>query len=127
MITLIERLASSRYWYPVLAGIGAFLLFGFVLTVKSCGRVDHTAERQVEQTTKSGQAITAAASDAIQIIGDRIVNDKTVDNAINDATKEINNAKNIDDVRRAVIDGVCQQKAHRFDPACRVRSIDTGH
>ncbi len=120
MIEFITRLGASRYWYPALGGVLALLLFGLIMTVKACG-VDRTAERQAEQTTKSGQAITAAASDAIQIIGDRAASDKTIDAAVNDATKGIHDAKSVDDIRRAVIDGVCGQAAHRNDPACRMR------
>lgn len=101
---------------------GAILavLLAVILPLTMCHH-DNTAEKQAEQTNRSGEAIAAAASGAIETIGNRTVTEQNVDNAVNVATENINNAQDATAVRNAVIAGVCGQSSHRHDPACRVR------
>lgn len=121
---MIETFVASRFFRPTIAA-GLVIFIGvLILITAKCGRIDHTAERQAEQTTRSGEAITAAATDAIQIIGDRAASDRTVDDAVTTAMKGIDDAKSVDDIRRAVVSSLCQQAAHSGDPACRVRQAD---
>lgn len=102
---------------------GAVLFVGvlvLVLSLTHCGDNREAAE-QAKQTNRSGEAITAAASDAIETIGDRVATEKNIDDAVTDAQKDIADVQDPNVIRNIVIDGVCKQNSHRHDPACRVR------
>lgn len=114
------RLLESRYWYPVVGGALVLVLFAVILTVGSCGR-DKTAERQAEQTAASGQAANAAGANAVNVAASVAVDEIAADAATRQTMETINESRDPDAVRNAVLDRLCQQPAHRLDPACSVR------
>lgn len=96
----------------VLACIALMLLASWLL-----GK-DDAAEHQAEQTTASGNAIADAAQDAIATIGTQAADEQAINDAVDEATANIAKAPDTEAVRSAVIAGVCQQRAHKDDPAC---------
>lgn len=115
---MIMKWLDANRWIA----LGAFvaLLFGVTLLLTQCGGNDDAA-KQAQQTSKSGAAINAAASDAVNTITNRNATEDTIDQGLAAATEAIHNAKDTDTVRNAVLDSVCKQASHRNDPACRVR------
>jgi type IV secretory pathway VirB6-like protein len=120
MIAWLIPIVGERFAKPVFFGLIAVILLGGVFALGRCGG-DDTAQRQAEQGNRSGEAIAGAARQAIATIGDRTASDKTVDQAVDQATKDIDDAQDVDVIRGVVIDSVCQSASHRNDPACRVR------
>lgn len=101
--------------------IGALVLVLIVcaiLMLSHCGGSDTDIAKQAEQTTKSGEAIQAAASDAIDTIGDRVATEHNIDQAVTDAQRQIDTATDPETVRSIVVASVCKQASHRNDPAC---------
>jgi hypothetical protein len=88
-------------------------------TVAKCTGGKDTS--QIEQTSRSGEAISDAAASAIGTIGNRTATDATIDAAVANAAKEIDNAQSVDALRNSVIASVCAKSSHRNDPACKVR------
>lgn len=121
ILSVFARFVGPRFALPVAIAVAAILLLGGTFAVGRCTRGNPQAERQAEQTNASAGAVADAAADAIDIIGQRQVNDQIVDESIKEATKGIDNAKTVDAVRNAVLDSVCEQSAHRDDPACKLR------
>lgn len=113
--TFGERAARLIVAVLVALVIGAFVLF---LARRSH---DDTPAVQAQQTTRSADAVSNAARDAIETIGNRTATDAVVDQATMDTVENINNAIDPFSVRDAVIAGVCRNPAHRNDPACAVR------
>lgn len=111
----------EKYMRPIIAGVLILALGLLVLTVAKCGTVDHTAERQAEQTEKSGAAIAGAASAAIETIGDRNATERDIDNVVQQASEAIGMADNPGAVHDAVVAGLCGQASHSDDPACKLR------
>lgn len=111
---------DPRVWYSVIAGACALVLLGLILSVGKCGR-DRTAERQAEQTTRSGQAASQAGSAAVQIVATTAAGEAATDRDTAQTVGVIHEAPDADAVRRAVLDRLCKQDAHRLDAACRVR------
>jgi len=120
MIGLIATLVGEKLARPVFFGLLAILAL-IVLSIGYCSlhRSDDSAAKQAEQTSRSGEAISNAAGIAIETIGNRTATDDTIDAATENATKSIDNAQSVDDVRAAVLAGVCGQPSHRDDPACK--------
>lgn len=110
---------ASRAFKPVLI-VGAVLLMGVLLFALGyfSRKDDHGQAEQAKQTTRSGEAISTAAQDAISIIGERVATDHNIDQATQQAVSEIGVATSADQVRDAVLQAVCQQKVHSHDPAC---------
>lgn len=121
MIGWLIPLVGERAAKPVFIGLVVLLIFGVGFGLAKCSGRDDTAQRQAEQTSASGDAIANAAQDAVQTITNRTVTDRDVDQATDEAMKDIGNAVDPDSVRDAVLDGVCGQASHRNDPACKVR------
>lgn len=120
IITWLAGKVGANFAKPVFFAGCAILIAIIAFTLAKCSE-DHTAERQAEQTTKSGEAFANSATTAIEIIGNRTVTDATVDQAVADTQRNINDAENPDLLRGAVIDRVCRSPSHRSDPACAVR------
>ena len=116
--TIVGEKAARPVGFALIAVVVLLALWG-----ASCAfhRPDTTAQQQAEQTTRSGDAIANAAQNAVATISNRTVTDAVVDQATVNAQKEIDNAENDDDIRAAVIAGVCGQTSHHNDPACAVR------
>lgn len=121
MIAWLAARVGQKAAKPVFFALMVVILLGGGFTVAKCTGGNRQAEKQAEQTNRSGEAISAAASDAIDTITGRTVTDQTVDQAVDQATKEIGNAQDTDSVRSIVVASVCSQQSHRNDPACRVR------
>lgn len=94
-----------------------FAVFGLA----QCGKNDRAVQRQAEQTAASAEAISDAAAVAINTIGNRAVTEKDINHATTIAVLEIGDAVDPDDVRAAVIRGVCRTAQHSTDPACTLR------
>jgi hypothetical protein len=120
MIGFLTRMFSPKLAVPVLAGLVIVVMVVAGLAIRSCTR-DNTAQRQAEQTTASGDAYANAAENAIDTIGNRVVTERDIDNAINNVQQEILNAQDPAAIRSAVLDSVCRSPSHRNDPACAVR------
>lgn len=116
----IFRLANSRFHLVIIAALILAVLLTIIIGVGSCGR-DRTAEKQAEQTVASGQAASAAGANAVNVTNDVAASEAALDTSARATGEQIRNAKDADAIRRAVIDSLCKQDAHRFDPACRVR------
>lgn len=114
------RLLESRYWYPVVGGALALVLLAVILSVGSCGR-DKTAERQAEQTAASGQAANIAGANAVNVAASVAADEIAADARTRQTMETINESRDPDAVRNAVLDRVCKQDSHRLDPACRLR------
>lgn len=122
MIALLATIVGEKLARPVFFGLLALLALA-ILSIGYCAlhHRDNTAQKQAEQTSRSGEATSNAAAAAIATIGNRTATDADIDAATANATKGIDNAQNLDDVRGAVLVGVCGQASHRNDPACRVQ------
>jgi hypothetical protein len=117
LVSRFGATAAKRIFFAIIVLFVLIVLIGLA----KCGGVDRTAERQAEQTTRSGDASANAASAAIDTIENRHDADTTGDAAVAATQGTIDNAQNPDDVRSAVLDGVCAKASHRNDPACPVR------
>ena len=104
----------------IIAILAACALLALIFAVVSC-RHDNGAGKQAEQTTRSGDAMSNAAANAIDTLQNRTATDDSINAATDNAMKEIGNAQSPDDVRSAVLAGVCASASHRSDPACRVQ------
>lgn len=102
-------------------GLGIALLLAAVFLLGKCDNDDDQIKAQVEQTNRSGEAISAAAEMAIDKLEDRTVTDSAVNAAVDQVKQEIGNAQSADAIRDAVVGGLCGQAEHRSDPACVVR------
>lgn len=108
---------ATRLGKPAIVALLALALLALVFLLGRCtGRDDDTA--QVEQTNRSGDAISHAAQDAIATIGDRTATEDAIDKAAEQVATQIGQAQSADEIRDAVLMGVCQQNSHRNDPAC---------
>lgn len=109
----------KRFW-PVAAIV---VLVGVLLIVTQCGH-DDTAEQQVQQTNRSGEAAANAAEMAIDTLETRMITEHELDMAVQQAAEEIGDAQSVDAIRDIVLDSVCGQPSHRADPACRVQPVN---
>lgn len=105
----------ERNIVPVLTILACLLLFSALGLLARC---DRTAQEQARQTNRSGDAINAAASQAVKSIGDRATTERTIDDATREATDIISEASNPVAIREGVLNAVCSQQSHRNDPAC---------
>ncbi len=119
MFAWLIPLVGEKAAKPVFFALMAVILLGGGFIVAKCTGGNRQAEKQAEQTNRSGEAISAAASDAIGTITGRTVTDKTVDDAVDQAAKDIGNAEDADTIRNIVIASVCADPSHRNDPACK--------
>jgi hypothetical protein len=116
---LIRLVGEKAAPYVFFGAIGVALLVA-LFALSRCGH-DTTAQQQAGQTTRSGDAISNAASSAIETIGNRTATDATIDAVTINAQEEIANAQDAGAIRDAVVAGVCGSPSHRHDPACAVR------
>lgn len=102
--------------YIAIGALVAILAILFIIWVRK-----PEPDEQMKQDVKSAEAISNAAQGAIATIGNRTATDAVIDEATDRALRNINDAQDILDMRRAVLDGVCGQASHRDDPACDMR------
>ena len=113
--------AKAAGWIVLIAVIilawGALVVFGAFNDWRNRSAV--TA--QAEQTVASGEAINAAASEAVAVVVKRSDTENAIDAATAAAVEDIGNAETSDDVRAAVVAHMCMHnQASRNDPACAV-------
>lgn len=117
----IVRLVGERFAPPITIALAALILLGGTFALGRCTGGNTQAEKQAEQTVASGDAVSKAAAAAIGTIGNRNATDQDVDQAVAQIQGKIGNAQSVDDIRGTVIAGLCGQKSHRDDPACKVQ------
>ena len=98
-----------------LAGVILLIIFG----PGACS--NRQAVEQARQTTRSGEAISNAAAEAIADIGNTTANESVIDEAVANTQEGIANAQDPAAVRAAVVQRLCADPRHRLDPACRMR------
>ena len=116
---LIARIGAkwaTRLMWSV--GIAAFL--GAVFLLGRCTAGDDDPTPQIQQSNRSAEAMGKAAESAVNAVTDLVITEQSVDAAVRDATQEIDNAKDVDAVRDAVLDSLCGRATHRDDPACKL-------
>lgn len=119
MIALFTKWFGDRLALPILIGLViALIIFG--LAAARCVH-EWQGGQEAKQTTKSANAITNAAVDAIGTIENRSRADQAIDAATDQTRKDISNASDPSDVRRAVVNGLCSRPEYKRDPACTVR------
>lgn len=128
MMQLLERLgipaSMARY---VIIGVIMLLLVVILLSAFQCQgwRGRKAVEAQADQTNASGEAIGKAGSNAVNVATDRAANDAKIDADVASSQRDISDAETSDDVRDAVLRGIClRDPSHRDDPACAVFFAD---
>jgi|SRR5882757_8819174 len=121
IITWLTGKVGATFAKPMLFTVIAVLIAIIVFTLAKCTGGDNTAQQQATQTTRSGDAMANSASSAIGTVENRHDADATGDAAVAATQGNIDNAQNPDDLRGAVLNGVCRKTSHRNDPACKVR------
>lgn len=100
--------------------IAGVLLLGVIIAVifalGRCSGGDESA--QVQQTTRSTNAVASAAADAVSTLEERTSDEKSIDEAVTQATQEIRNAQTVEKVHSAVTQALCGKPAYANDPAC---------
>ena len=109
--------------WQLYAGV-ALLIAGFVIGVTQCAPEPQDPKHQIEAGTKAADAVGDAAKEVIEALDNQRVTEVAIDSAIGTIEKEIDNAKDADAVRAAVISGLCGTQAHRDDPACAMQQVD---
>jgi hypothetical protein len=99
--------------------IGVLVLAVLIAILFSCSGDDRSA--QVQQTTRSTEAVASAAADAVSTLEDRTTAEQSIDQAVATATQEIQDAQSAQQVHSAVTSALCSKPAYSNDPACRVR------
>lgn len=123
-IPFLAPLLATKFGKPLIFG-GMFLfVIGAVFLLGRCTGGDDDVAAQVEQTNRSGEAISNAAEMAIDKIGDRAVTEASIDAAVNETVKEIDRAESADAIHDAVVRRLCVHAEHRNDPACQLRQAD---
>lgn len=121
MLTFLAPLVGEKLAKPAFFALMAIVLGGGAYALGRCKDDNADVVAQVEQTNRSGEAISNAAEMAIDKLENRTVTDQEIDRAVASTVQEIDRAETADDVRAAVLRGLCGQPEHRADPACRVR------
>lgn len=121
IIDFFARFVGQRFALPAFLVSAVIALSLLATLIIRLWPVDHTAERQAEQTTRSGQAVANAGAAAVAVVSTTAASEKAIDSAVNQTAKEIRNAQSPAAVRSAVVASLCKQDSHRLDPACRVR------
>lgn len=118
MIIWLGRIVGPKFALPVLIVAGVLFALVFFAVVQSCTSDDTD---QVEQTTRSSEAIANAAENAVATVINANERDASIDEIVSQAEKEIDNAPNAAVARAATIRAVCLLAEYRNDPACAVR------
>ena len=117
---LVNFGVNPRWIRPLLFGAAFVLVVLFLIGAQHC--VSERAERaQIKQTTKSSQAIAAAAKDAVNTVAKRSDVENELDAATAIAQRNIGNAQDPNAIRRGVLDALCVRDDRRNDPACKLR------
>lgn len=118
LITWVAGFVGEKFAKPLVWAGLILLLVGSIFLLGRCTAGDDTDEAQIEQTTRSSDAIATAAEDAIETLEGRTATEDAIDQVVAETVTNIEAAPDAEAVRRAVLAGVCQQAAHRNDPAC---------
>lgn len=94
------------------------LIIGTIFALGRCSQGNDSA--QVQQTTRSTNAVASAAADAVSVLEERTTDEKSIDEAVTQATQEIGSAQTVQEVHSAVTSALCHRDAFAADPACRV-------
>lgn len=103
-------------WLKV--GIPVLAIIAILVLIAALWPEDRTAEQQAIQTTRSAEAISKAAENAIKTIGDQVATEERIDAAVTQAAQEIDVATTGEAVRSVVVQRLCEQPSHRNDAAC---------
>ncbi|MET0376402.1 MAG: hypothetical protein ABW128_19370 [Rhizorhabdus sp.] len=104
------------YWLKV--GIPVLAIIAILVLIAALWPEDRTAEQQAIQTTRSAEAISKAAGNAIETIGDQVATEDRINVAVTQAAEEIDSAETADAVRDVVLERLCGTPAHINDAAC---------
>lgn len=96
--------------------VGVFIALFFSIT-----RCSGDESAQVQQTTRSTEAVASAAADAVSTLESSTASEKSIDQAVATAAQEIHDAQSAQQVHSAVTSALCGKPAYRNDPACLVR------
>lgn len=114
---------GSKVATGVMIGLAVFMVWGLaILALHARHRAE---EKQVQQSNASAAAVASAAKNAVETVSGRMTADQEIDAATALALKEIEDAKDADALRAAVIASVCLRDSHRNDPACKLHSAST--
>lgn len=119
-IAILASIVGGRAARPVFLAIIALLalgLFGLAKCVSDKNDAD-AVQDQAEQTTRSSDAMADAAQNAVAVIVNEAKYDKTVDQVVTEAAREIDAAPTSSDARKAALRAVCGLPEYRGDPAC---------
>lgn len=117
---------GERAGLILLVVLALILVFGIMSVLNKCEQSRHERElgAQTKQGNASAEAIANAAADAVQTVQGRGTVEQQIDAATAQASKEIGNAENSDEIRAAVLRALCGDGMRgnpRNDPACDVR------
>lgn len=115
---IMKWLSDNARW--VLSALIIIVLTIMLLSLTQCDR-DNKEAVQAQQTTRSTEAVASAAANAVAALEDRTITERAIDDAVQTATKEINDAQSTEEVYAAVKSALCGRAAYVNDPACRVR------
>lgn len=118
LFTYAAKLVGEKFAKPLTWSVLVLLLIGGTFLLGRCTAGDDTDGAQIEQTTRSSDAIADAAQGAIEILDGRVATEDAIDQVVAQTVKDIDIAANPDAVRQAVLAGVCGTPEHRNDQAC---------
>lgn len=101
----------------IIVCVALVALAAMILAIDRCTSRRAVAD-QAEQTTRSGEAIGAAASDAVEVVTNRSIAERDIEAATAQAREVIGNAVSASEVRTAVTSALCKRKEYANDPAC---------
>lgn len=105
--------------------IALFLLVGvFIAAVVQCTRGDDNSA-QVQQTTRSTDAVASAAADAVSTLEERTSDEKSIDEAVSEVTQGIHDARTVQQIHDAVTAALCGKPAYADDADCQRLRQDT--
>lgn len=122
------KLVGEKFAKPFSIALAVLLLLGAVFLLGRCTGGDDTdaVEAQAGQTTRSSDALATAAEGAIETLEGRTATEDAIDQVVTETVGQIERAATPDEVRAAVLAGVCARREHRNDPACRPMTSPVG-
>jgi Tfp pilus assembly protein PilX len=126
MIKTLKRVFGEKYGAVMFIAI-VFLVVMIMLAMSKCATMqkDRQISAQTKQGNASAEAITRAASEAVETVQGRGTTEQQIDAATEQAKREIGNAENSDEIRAAVLRALCgdgmQHHPTRDDTACGVQ------
>lgn len=111
---------ASKLGKPLMIGGAVLLLIGLIFLLGRCSKDDYEDDyrAQIDQTNRSSDAASDAAEAAIEILEGRTATEDAIDQVVTQTVGQIDSAASADQVRQAVLAGVCETAEHRNDPAC---------